>query len=92
METQHWIETALEREYIDQTTSTQLIGKCLEIGRMLNGMMDKAEMFCGEPPRTLREELSQSTSQNLTTKTLITDHCLLINWRLLWQQKYLFQD
>ena len=31
--------------------------KCLEIGRMLNGMMDKAEMFCGEPPRTVREDL-----------------------------------
>ena len=56
METQHWIETALEDDYIDQKTSTQLMGKCLEIGRMLNGMMDKADMFCGEPPRTVREE------------------------------------
>jgi four helix bundle protein len=56
METQHWIETALECEYIDQRTSAQLIEKCLEIGRMLGGMMDKAELFCGEPPRTLREE------------------------------------
>lgn len=56
METQHWIETALDCEYIDQKTSTQLIEKCLEVGRMLGGMMDKAEMFCGEPPRTLRED------------------------------------
>lgn len=56
METQHWIETALDCEYIDQKTTTQLIEKCLEIGRMLGGMMDKAEMFCGEPPRTLRED------------------------------------
>ena len=56
METQHWIETALECDYIDQKTSTQLIEKCLEIGRMLNGMMAKAEMFCGEPPHTLRED------------------------------------
>ncbi len=56
METQHWIETALECQYIDQKTSTQLVDKCLEIGRMLNGMMDKANMFCGEPPRTLRED------------------------------------
>lgn len=29
METQHWIETALECEYIDQTTTAQLIEKCL---------------------------------------------------------------
>ena len=56
METQHWLETALECGYIDDKTNAQLIQKCLEIGRMLNGMMDKADMFCGEPPRTLREE------------------------------------
>ena len=56
METQHWIETALDCEYIDNKTSSQLIQKCLEIGRMLGGMMEKSEMFCGEPPRTVREE------------------------------------
>ncbi len=56
METQHWIETALDCEYIDQKTSTQLIGKCLEIGRMLGGMMEKSEMFCGEPSHSVREE------------------------------------
>ena len=56
METQHWIETALDCEYIDQKTSAQLLEKCLEIGRMLGGMMDKAELFCGNPAHTLRED------------------------------------
>lgn len=56
METQHWIGTALDCEYIDQNAHDLLIVKCLEIGRMLNGMMDKADMFCGEPPRGVREE------------------------------------
>ena len=56
METQHWIGTALDCEYIDQKSHDQLIAKCLEIGRMLNGMMDKADMFCGGPPRGVREE------------------------------------
>lgn len=56
METQHWIGIALDCEYIDEKTNGQLVAKCLEIGRMLNGMMDKADMFCGEPPRTVREE------------------------------------
>ncbi|MEO8354674.1 MAG: four helix bundle protein [Chloroflexota bacterium] len=56
METQHWVETALDCEYIDSKTSSQLIQNCLEIGRMLGGMMDKAEMFCGAPTQTLREE------------------------------------
>jgi hypothetical protein len=39
--------------------SDQLVGKCLEVGRILNGMMDKAAMFCGEPPRTMREESAE---------------------------------
>ena len=56
METQHWIEIALDCEYIDQKTSNQLVEKCQEVGRMLNGMMDKADMFCGEPSRMVREE------------------------------------
>ncbi|MBI5823694.1 MAG: four helix bundle protein [Chloroflexi bacterium] len=56
METQHWIETALDCEYIDQKTSAQLLEKCLEIGRMLGGMIEKAELFCGDPSRTIREE------------------------------------
>ena len=55
METQHWIETALDCEYIDQKLSAQLEEKCLEIGRMLGGMMDKAEMFCGTPSHAIRE-------------------------------------
>ena len=59
METQHWIETALDCEYIDQKASAQLVEKCLEIGRMLGGMMAKAEMFCGTPTRTLREEAAE---------------------------------
>lgn len=56
METQHWIGIALDCEYVNTKTHDQLIAKCLEIGRMLNGMMDKADMFCGEPPRTIRED------------------------------------
>ena len=59
METQHWIETAVDCGYIDQNTSAQLIQNCLEIGRMLGGMMEKSEMFCGEPPRTIREEAAE---------------------------------
>jgi four helix bundle protein len=59
METQYWIETALDCEYIDQKTSAQLLETCLEIGRMLGGMIEKAELFCGEPSRTIREEAAE---------------------------------
>ena len=64
METQHWIETALDCEYIDQRTSAQLIGNCLEIGRMLGGMMEKSEMFCGDPSHTIREEATEYLTES----------------------------
>jgi len=59
LETQHWIETALDCGYIDQSKSSELIGKCLEIGRMLDGMMEKSELFCGEPSRSIRDEAAE---------------------------------
>src|ERR1044071_1126918 len=38
-ETQHWIETAFDCQYISQEEATQLLEKCTEIGRLLGGMM-----------------------------------------------------
>jgi len=69
LETQHWIETAVECGYINESISKSLNQKCLEIGRMLGGMMDKADLFCGEPPHTLREE----TAPYLTNSDNDTD-------------------
>lgn len=77
METQHWIGTALDCEYVDQNAHDLLIAKCLEIGRMLNVMMDKADMFCGDILAAYGKKRAL-ISRNLTTKTLITGHCLLI--------------
>ncbi|MCK6539024.1 MAG: four helix bundle protein [Anaerolineales bacterium] len=74
METQHWIETALESGYIDQKTSASLMEKCLEIGRMLNGMMDKADLFCGEPPRSMREEPAEYFVDAHDDPFIETDH------------------
>ncbi len=54
-ETQHWIETAIDCGYLDPRAAKTLLDKCMEIGRLLGGMMDKATLFCGEPPRRLRE-------------------------------------
>lgn len=47
METQHWIETALDCGYLTQEQGNQLRGQLSEIGRMLNSMMRKADQFCG---------------------------------------------
>jgi four helix bundle protein len=45
-ETQHWIEVALECDYIEHGQMEELLSKCLSIGKMLGTMMDKAGLFC----------------------------------------------
>ncbi|MCB9111947.1 MAG: four helix bundle protein [Anaerolineales bacterium] len=59
METQHWIETALNCNYIDQKTCSQLLEKCMEIGRMLGSMIQKADLFCSEPSHAIRDEVAE---------------------------------
>jgi len=55
-ETQHWIETAFDCEYISQEEEKVLLEKCAEIGRLLGGMMAKAEQFCNPSPYKIQEE------------------------------------
>ena len=45
-ETQHWLEVSHENDYIDQFTREKLITKCESIGKMLNSMIEKADLFC----------------------------------------------
>ena len=47
LETQHWIEAALDCSYIQKNTANDLLKKCESIGRMLGSMMSKSDMFCG---------------------------------------------
>ena len=75
METQHWIKTVFNCEYIDQRPSVQLAQKCLEIGRRLSGMMDKAELFYGGTPRTLLEDTAVYVTDSEGEET---DHYRLI--------------
>jgi four helix bundle protein len=56
-ETQHWIETAMECGYLDPEKGAALIEKCKQIGRLLGGMMEKAALFCGDPDKSVREDL-----------------------------------
>jgi len=46
LETQHWIETALDCTYILKETADNLLSQCLSIGKMLFSMIDKSEKFC----------------------------------------------
>lgn len=55
-ETQHWIETASDCEYISQEEAKVLLEKCTEIGRLLGGMIAKAEQFCNTSAYRIQEE------------------------------------
>jgi four helix bundle protein len=68
-ETQHWIEVAADCGYIDREQSGALIARCAEIGRLLGGMIAKANLFCGHSPRTFREACADYI--------LFPDPCLL---------------
>jgi four helix bundle protein len=58
METQHWIDEARDCHYMDQKQATELTKKLMQIGRMLNSMMAKAHLFCGQNDHVLREEMT----------------------------------
>ncbi len=58
-ETQHWIETAVDCNYITQAQATKLIQQCAEVGRLLGGMMMKSSQFCSTSPNAIREPLVQ---------------------------------
>ena len=58
-ETQHWIVVALECGYVTQVQSEALLEQCAEIGRLLGGMMAKAESFCKPEALYTREEQAE---------------------------------
>lgn len=62
LETQHWIETAGDCGYFNQEKSTALLDQYLGIGRMLNSMMEKSDMFCD--PARKRSNKIQPTHPN----------------------------
>ncbi len=55
METQHWVESAGDCRYLTEVQQKESVERLEEIGRMLNGMMNKADSFCGKPPNAVRE-------------------------------------
>ena len=49
LETQHWIETAVDCTYISNELASTLLDQYASLGKMLNSMMSKSEMFCKPP-------------------------------------------
>jgi four helix bundle protein len=56
METQHWLESAVDCGYASQERVAPLLEQCEEIGKMLGGIMAKAASFCQPDALSLREE------------------------------------
>ncbi len=69
-ETQHRVGTALECEYVNELQAKVLIDMCAEVGRLLGGMMAKADLFCGESYKVSRE----SPAEYFVNSTDKTDH------------------
>ncbi len=55
LETQHWMDSALDCGYLTQQQARSLNAELAEIGRMLNSMVEKANSFCGERSLSVRE-------------------------------------
>ena len=54
-ETQHWIDSAQDCGYLTTAEASDLNNELNQIGRMLNSMIAKADVFCGEKPVCLKE-------------------------------------
>lgn len=74
-ETLHWIGTAVDCGYVAAPPAKELENRCAEIGRMLGGMMEKAELFCDDAARLARETQSEYFVGAELETELITDNC-----------------
>lgn len=58
-ETQHWVDTALDCGYVTREEADHLNDGLAQIGRMLNGMIEKSASFCGELPLAVKENSAE---------------------------------
>jgi four helix bundle protein len=54
-ETEHWLLSAQDCNYLTPAQVQPFMNQCTEIGRMLNSMIEKADRFCQTHPNQLRE-------------------------------------
>lgn len=56
METQHWVDEAYDCQYLDSKQSEELTEELIQIGRMLNSMIEKAHLFCRQNNWAVHDE------------------------------------
>src|ERR1700737_376525 len=64
METQHWVRVAAQCGYLNETQARESIDQLEEIGRMLNGMIEKANTFCNTSRTTQEADSSYRIKEN----------------------------
>ncbi len=67
LETQHWLGTAVDCGYCTRDIANALIQKYEEAGRLLAGMMEKADSFCGPSSHVFREFQEEYSVDNSST-------------------------
>jgi len=45
-ETQHWLETAWDCNYLDETVLKDFLSQYESVGKMINSMINKSNLFC----------------------------------------------
>ena len=56
LETQHWLETAVDSGYLEERQAEKMCDMLREIGKMLNSMIVNADSFCRSDAHPLREK------------------------------------
>ena len=56
METRHWLESAMDFGCLTNEQIKPSLEKCAEIGRLLGGIIAKADLFCNPDGLSLHEE------------------------------------
>jgi len=69
-ERQHWVNISLDCGYLTGAIRGELIDEIERIGRMLQCMVDKADLFCGLSVRWVRE----GAVEYFVYRSPITDH------------------
>lgn len=69
-ETEHWLETARDDGYLDSDLASELVEKAMEIGRLINGMIQKSSKFCLDSNSTRIREGDEDLTQFFTGQEL----------------------
>jgi four helix bundle protein len=59
LETRHWIRVAASCGYLTAEQERSLVDELAEVGRMLHGMIRKAEVFCGPLDPLVKDETAE---------------------------------